>query len=529
MPKPTVNQSKPINFRAINTKPTQPFSSGLSSLGTVAKAPEAQVQPFKATLPTNQIKNTQAPTQSIEERTNALKANNASQAVGQPQNAAQALASSTGANTGSQGGYSAPVNPANTENNSTYQWQTPAQQSATSAGATQGYQAPANSGMFGQLIAQQANTATQGSPIASQAAQGLMQTAQNNPLEKGQAYSNYNAAVQRLQEIRNNASQARQNLGLSGGDFHFAQGRQQLAQQFYAEQENQAQEAVNQAQAALGYGIQEQGQQQAGYQQAGSLAQGQQELAQSGLNSAASQILPQLDQYGQTYYQPLNSQGGGGSGTLQLSGAPLNDINTFAQAVANGTMSYDTALSQIQGYGTAVANQLLPAIQQMNPNFNVAQSNTLAEQQGSVGPALAYATSTLQNLKSTVGNLGAMQGTNIPGVNTIGNTFSQWTGVGSTQTREYVQAVQEARSAFSSFLASVRGGNPTQYGDQALAAIPDEPTPNDIDAAIATLESLGGSKQSIYGNPGASSTGSGSTESGSFTSSMGNTYSYPNQ
>lgn len=214
------------------------------------------------------------------------------------------------------------------------------------------------------------------------------------------------------------------------------------------------------------------------------------------LNNAAGLAAPQLASYSQQQYNPLTGQfSGGGS---------LNDaVGPIAQRVQAGQMSYDDAVSALSGYGQGGVNALQQAL---GPNFNVAQSNTLATQQGSIGPALEYARASLNNLKSTLSQLQIPgQNSNIPLIGGVASGISGLTGIGGQQTSAKNNAIAEARNAIQKVLASVQGGTPTDYTGQSHTLLPDNATPQQIDAAIQTLESLGTAKQQIYGNPGQTS------------------------
>lgn len=218
-------------------------------------------------------------------------------------------------------------------------------------------------------------------------------------------------------------------------------------------------------------------------------------LAKGALDSAGNIASPIQQPYGNMLVDPVTGQ------PIQQGAGTLNDaVALQVQRVKNGTAGYNDAVSALGAYGQAGINALQQAL---GPTFNIAQSNTLAGQQGSIGPALGFATTALDNLDTAAQQLSSLQKTNSPAINAISNWGSFVTGLGSEQTRAYVQATQEARNAYASVLASVRGGTPTDYSGQAQAAIPDHPTPNDIAAAKATLVALGQAKQDIYGNPGA--------------------------
>lgn len=217
--------------------------------------------------------------------------------------------------------------------------------------------------------------------------------------------------------------------------------------------------------------------------------------------TAAGVAAPVQVPYSNQYIDPTTGQPvGGGSSGGSLQGA----VSDISQRIKSGSMSYSQGLQALGSYGQAGVNALL---QSLGPNFNTAQSDVLAGQQGSIVPAYNFAQKALQNLQSITETLGKgfLQGTNIPGVNSIGNWISHNFGVNSEQTRQYHGAVQEARNAYAQLLAASKGGTPSEYTNQAITAIPDDPTPNDIKAAFSNLESLGKAKVDIYGNPGGQS------------------------
>ena len=122
-------------------------------------------------------------------------------------------------------------------------------------------------------------------------------------------------------------------------------------------------------------------------------------------------------------------------------------------------MTYNDALTALSGYGQGGVNALQQALPQ---GFNIAQSNTLAGQQGSITPALNYANLALNHAKDVLGQLSVPgQTSNIGAISDIANWFSNKSGVGKEATRTKEGALAEARSAIQSVLASVKGGNPT--------------------------------------------------------------------
>jgi hypothetical protein len=231
------------------------------------------------------------------------------------------------------------------------------------------------------------------------------------------------------------------------------------------------------------------------------LATTQQQLQQSGLSSAAGFAQPDQVPYSNQYINPLTGQpvGGGVSGTLSEA------VSGVVQKLQSGQMTYNDALNALSGYGQGGVNALQQALPQ---GFNIAQSNALGGVQGTVGPAYDYAETALKNVEDLMSQLPSIQNTNIPLINQITQGFSQKTGIGSEGTRAVIGAVNTLRNAYASLLASSKGGTPTDYSSQALAEIPDNPTPNDIIALRHNLETLGQARKDIYGNAGGSNVSS---------------------
>lgn len=337
----------------------------------------------------------------------------------------------------------------------------------------------ANNGLYGQLITGLANRSTQGSP------------------EYNQAYSQAQILNDQLKQSRTNQANAEAENRLNPIPIGDQTGREAVMRNQYLNQQN-----------ALS----------SQFQGATNLIAGantQQGLQQSGLNQAAGLAAPQFPSYGQSQFNPVtgqyNSVGGGQSG----GGTPQVSADTYAQDVISGNRSYGDAVSAMGMYGNAGKQFLDQAIRSRNPNFNFAQADVLAGQQGTIGPNYALAEQAISNLESVVQNLGPLQGTNVPGINAIGNAFSGITGIGSENTRSYTQAVQSARAAYAALISSVKGGLPSDYSSQALAEIPDNPTPNDIAALRHSFEVLGQARKDIFGTPGTGSNTTSSTSGGS--------------
>lgn len=201
----------------------------------------------------------------------------------------------------------------------------------------------------------------------------LMGTATNNPLTSGPAYQNYSTAVQNLQGVRNAAAQTAKDIGSQPIDYTFQQGRQGLAQQYYAQKETAAQQAVNQQQQALGYGIQEQ------------------QTQQSGLGTALQGALQTTQApYGTPLYQPGTGQFTSSQNVGGQNFNPQTVAQQYAGLVKNGQMSPEMAAQYMSslygGAGPTFLNQALTGQNQpsqSNPsqfNYNTASGNAAAQQ-----------------------------------------------------------------------------------------------------------------------------------------------------
>jgi len=239
------------------------------------------------------------------------------------------------------------------------------------------------------------------------------------------------------------------------------------------------------------------------------LTQQQQQIG--ALQGAGSLNAPQFPSYGTQVYDPATGTFKTGTG-----GTLDSAVSAVAEKVRNGQMTYADAQNALSGYGQGGSNAL---IQALGNNFNVAQSNTLASQQGSIGPALQYANSAVANLQSALSGLGYLQSTNVPIINQLTQYVSEKTGqFSSDSVQKYKNAIAEARNAMQIVLASTRGGTPTDYVGQSNTLLPDNATPNQVKAAIETLQSLGTAKAGIYQNPGAAgNSGGGTVTAGGYT------------
>ncbi len=221
-----------------------------------------------------------------------------------------------------------------------------------------------------------------------------------------------------------------------------------------------------------------------------------QNQGQSALNQAAQLASPTQVPYSNQYVDPLTGQviGGDTGGSLQ------NAVQSVVSRLTSNppTMTYNDALTALSGYGQGGVNALQQSLPQ---NFNIASSNTLGTQQGAISAAYDYADKALSNVENLIKEVSPIQNTNIPLVNSVGNYLSTQTGIGSEATRALTGGVQTLRNAYATLLASAKGGTPTDYSGQAVAEIPNQPTPNDIAAIRKNFETLGKARRDIYGNP----------------------------
>jgi hypothetical protein len=228
--------------------------------------------------------------------------------------------------------------------------------------------------------------------FSRQAQKGLIDTipAQN---------ANVQRAAQDIAELKKKYAEQEGVIGNSPVGLSVQGGEQALLNKLYATK-------LSAAETALQNALTGNQQTQAAFTGAGGLANtaaglstGQQQLQQSGLNTAAGLSQPQLAGFNQQAFNPLTGQFNGG--------ANLQDVvGNVAQRVQSGNMTYQDAQQALSGYGQAGQNALLQAL---GPNFNVAQSNTLSAQQGSIGPNYQLADAAITNLENAVQNIGYLR------------------------------------------------------------------------------------------------------------------------
>lgn len=230
---------------------------------------------------------------------------------------------------------------------------------------------------------------------------------------------------------------------------------------------------------------------------------------QQNANTLALGLKPTVAQYGQTVFNPATGQFSNG-GNVTLSGQPATDTTSLATAVANGSIDYQTAFSQLSSaYGGAVANQLLGTIQKNDPSFNVnssigqgaaVQSNastvgsasTAANAQGYAAAMQNY--SNLQTAQRTATNLSSQVASAIQnvGLNLTNSTdanaiiSSLQSRLGNAAYTQLATAINDANSQYQSILAS-SGVTPTSAGGQAEQNLNLNMTPSEIISALNQL------------------------------------------
>lgn len=343
-------------------------------------------------------------------------------------------------------------------------------------------QAEENKGSYGGIIQSVVDQSSQPNQNTQSAISGLMSG------DYAKRLADAEAAQKRAVGINQALDQGINNQTKGVMPLQFQTGRAAALQRDFGVQAEAATEAAKNAQAIAGLT-------QTGLTSAGGLSNTAQQISQQGLLGAGSLAAPIQTPYSSQVLDPTTGLpvGGGASGNLQEA------VNSVVQKLQSGQMTYADATSALSGYGQGGINALQQALPQ---GFSVAQSNTLASQQGSIKPAYDYAQAAMKNLQNTIAGLGSFQATNIPILNSITQGASQITGVNSQAVQAFKAAIAEARGAIQKVLAATQGGTPTDYVGQSNALLPDNATPNQIQAAMDTLTSLGESKVGIYGNPG---------------------------
>lgn len=303
---------------------------------------------------------------------------------------------------------------------------------------------------------------------------GLIGQIQQGASQPSQAYTD---AVNKAQDVNHQLAQSRLNeaQGLANNannpiPLEFQQGRAQVMQNQYTQQQN----------ALAGE-----------YQGASNLvgaANTQQGLNQSGLLGAAGLAQPQLAGFNQQSFNPLTGQfgSGGQSGSLPLEAQ--NAVNTYAQQVKSGQMTRADAESRLSAYGVAGTNALTQALGQ---DFNTNASNASAgtTQQGQQLQTAASATNqALATLQTLYNGLPSTSSTSIPGINGVSNSINSL--LGSSALTTYKQTLADARAQLQGVLTASGAATPTGAESAALTYLPDNMSPDQLKQAISNVQQL---------------------------------------
>lgn len=394
----------------------------IQQMGQPAKSPDQNVTPPSNTLPANQAKtySNQAPATASEgpgKMTFDTNQNAGLMAALARQNAGDIRPEDTKnlQYARSKGWQPTTVNAAGTSGEKT-----------SNAQIAQSKVAPADISSKG-ILTSLVGTAQAGSPIAQTAQTGLLGMAQTNAGTSGQAYQDYQTAVNELNTLKQNIAQETGNIESNPIPLEFQQGRKQILQSKSAALLDAAQQKVNQAQAAIGYQLTGAGLQQQGLSTAGSLGQTGQGLTQSGLTSAAGYAQPVQVPYGTPLVNPQTGQtlsGGGTTGQGVQPGDPFyQTLEQYAQLMASNQGS------AVPGFVTSnpVLNaQVLQMAKQINPNFNVnvaagagGAQTAVAGQQASQIQGYQSALQQGKNLQSQLGDLINTFGLNPADINAV--------------------------------------------------------------------------------------------------------------
>ncbi len=231
--------------------------------------------------------------------------------------------------------------------------------------------------------------------------------------------------------------------------------------------------------------------------------------AESALGAVAPTTVPYSTQYiSPATGLPVSAGGGGGAYSLPTDAQTL--VNTLAQQVQNGQMTYDQAVSNLSIYGPAGISALTQAL---GPNFNVNASTasaatTQAGQQ--IQTAMNSANQSLTTLQNLYQSLPGFSQSGIPGLNQFSNSIESM--LGSSQLSSYKAALSDARAQLEGVLTATGSATPTDAASMASTYLPDNMTPSQLASNIQTVQSLMQQKASAFTSSGAT-TNSGSSGS----------------
>ncbi len=238
-------------------------------------------------------------------------------------------------------------------------------------------------GLVGGLSSVSSNAVTSGANNYQSANQGLI-----NATKQNQEYAD------RARQIADNAGQQISSIGQIGartgagyrttGTSPVGEGNAAVLNQSTAAQQQAVAAGANMQLTGNAQGLTAQQQMQSGFNQAAGLGLQGQGQGISGLGTAVGYGQPQLGQYGQTYYNPLNAgQGGSGGSQVQPNDPFYQTLQSYAQQAATGQYSAIPSSITSNPVLNAQLNEMAKGI---NPSYNpvtsAAQSQVTANQVG---------------------------------------------------------------------------------------------------------------------------------------------------
>lgn len=429
----------------INQNSTIPSIKPGASLGVKASTPEQNIKPASNTLAPKQVQQAPTPTN----KTFTEQENTGLLAALQRKNSGTANdADIKNLEYAQSKGWKAPTTPA----------------PAVSAPATPVVK-PVDTSSKG-ILTNLVQTGQQGANTSQQASQGLMQTAQVNPATSGQAYTDYQTAIDELNNIKNEYANEIAKTSGTGIPLEFQQGRQQVINNLYLSKLAAAQEKVNQAQTAIGQQITGTQTQQAGFTGAGGLGTS----AQSLLGTAAGYAQPVQVPYGTQFVSPQTGESIGNIGSDMN-----NMINYWADQIANNKAGLADVPATITG-APNLKTQLQQAIQAKNPSYNPAVQGAgqqtaaeLTNQTNQLQASLNGAEANFSLLVNTA-QQGGVNSFDVPALNTLQQNVMK--GLASNAA---VINFQSTLATVRSQYAAILGGGTVTVDSQnrAQQAIPD--------------------------------------------------------
>lgn len=219
----------------------------------------------------------------------------------------------------------------------------------------------------------------------------------------------------------------------------------------------------------------------------------------TGLTAAGGLAAPIQAPYTSQVISPITGQPiqtGNSTGTTGGSLNPLNNVQTYAQQVANGQMTIDQANSAL-GNNPAFTGALNQAIKTINPNFNFTQSSASSQTQGVAQQIRTAADSTnraLDTLSQGFNSLNPLQKGPIPATISLSNWIA--TQFGDKALTAYKTNLADARSQLIGVLNS-SGGTPTGNEATAVQYLPDNMTVDQFNQNVGTTENPGIVRQLI--------------------------------